>query len=258
MKFAIQIFGQFRSAQKVFEENIKNIKNITKNNLVDIYILSQRDDNYHNNENYIKYILRKYNLNLIFYKYVEDYDEIKINENISQNDYNNKLNIENKGYDHFVCKMWYRRYFLNQLFKKEKDIINANYDCVINCRLFDVNFITLKEFSFLKCNDDALYFSHDTFFMGSEEVINKLLDFGKNMSNNIIFENEIWNDDIFRNLFYSYDKCLHDVRASYCSEVQICHYIYRNFKNYLNLRFDFTKNQTIENSDAYLYVTIQR
>jgi hypothetical protein len=259
MKYAIQIFGQFRSAQKVFDENIQNLRNILGNDAeIDVFILSQKGNYFEQNEQYIRGILANYNMNIIFYEYVENYIDELQEENVVQEKYNKiVLPLEHHtGYDHFVCKLWYRRWFLNQLFHRNTD---KQYDYVIHCRLFDVVFKKLREFDFLTPNNhSALYFSHDTFFLGSQQSVDKLLEFGKNMADNLSMEQEIWSNPKFSQLYHKYDSCLYRYKATYCSETQICWYIFKNFQHFLNLRYDFNSTIPIEKSDAYLYVMIQR
>lgn len=257
MKFAIQIYGQFRSARKLFDDNIKNINKITKDNYVDVFILGQKEDDNDEKEKYICDILNKYNMNIIFYKYVEDYkEELKI-----ENDIHDKYITYCKGKGHyFICKMWYRRYFLNQLFLNYINTKNIDYDCVMSARSFDVSIDVLRDFNFINDNDfcECLYFSHDTFFIGHKDIITKLMEFGKDVFNNLKDGNEIWSNNMFQKLFYFYDCVIYNIRDTYCSEVQLCYYIFTHFDKYLNIRYDFNSDLNKKDLDAYLDIRIVR
>lgn len=265
MKFLILNYGQYRHATICFEHNLKQIRSqLNENDTIDICILSQyeADKDYQNYlEKFINDTLLANNYNLIFLKYIEEYkDDIyevenKIQENydkyISNSDIKNGADLGSK----FVCKLWYRKYFLNML---SKQFITTNYDYILITRLFDTKITILKSFDFLKNQTDKLYYSHDTTFIGSPVIIDKLLEFGKDMYSNLRFHKDMLMDIDFLKEFNKQDRCLSECNAIYSSEMQICNFIYYNIPNSINIRYDFTNIEKQYQENAYVDIRIIR
>lgn len=264
MRYSLLEFGGMRSFNKVMNNNltllennlieIKKFLNIGNNDIIDIYILTDKTDI---NEHSILLceILKKQNINLKLINYWQELTEYHEKDKESYNKYKNILNIQEYGYDsnnishkpygydgklHFnPGNLWYRRYVNFNLFKKYVIVHNINYDFVCLTRLFSTKIINLK--SLENFIEDALYFSIDTFFMGKFNIIKKLLKFGENS----LFVNKrnintnrptMLEDKNFINYAKSLDSCIFS--HVFCSEIQILYFIYNNFK-YKHLRFPF-------------------
>ena len=260
-RIALQIFGQFRCAKKVFETNVQNVRNIFGAEAqINVFILSQKDPSSTETiqqQLYIRNILSKYDMRVIFYQYTEDIDGLLSDETEIQNKYNDRvLSLEDKhGHDWFVCKLWKRRHILNKLFNAAD---NESYDYVVHCRLFDISFQLLRPFDFLRRDDDSLYLSMDTFFMGCRETITKFLNFGQNMADNLHYYHDIWTNPEFCETYKKWDSCLFNVKPTYCSEVQASYHIYKHFATYLQLRHDYNSEVPIQESKDYLHIKIVR
>jgi hypothetical protein len=259
MIFSLLIFGQFRHASICFENNIIELLKITKENKINVYILTEKEFNFQSNKIFIKNILDKYNICLKYYGYMDEYPEDLEIENQIQKDYNEKvLNLvkcNQKGYNSFVAKLWYRRYLLYSIYQSKKE---ENSDYILWGRFFDIDFKLLKDFDFIGKDFDKLYYSHDTFFLGSESTIDKLSLFAKNLATNLVYE-DIWQNQEFCKEFNKNDYCLFGCKPTFSSEVQVCYYIFKNIPNNLNIRFDFSNpNLDIKNTDSLLYARIKR
>ena len=266
MTFALLIYGQVRCALsgRYLESNIVELWKITKGANVDVYVLSERGTNSVFEEDNVKAIFGKYNLNLKLYSYIDQYPEISIMETEIQNNYDTIVgeecsfhNIDNyKGYNNFVAKLWYRRGYLHHIWQSMNNNRSTNYDYVIWGRFFDMDYRILKDFDFLKKNDDCLYIAGDSFFMGSESNMNKLSEFAQDISASLC-GNEIWENVDFTRFFGAIDSCLCFHKPTYCSEVQLANYVWRTFKSYRNLRFDYNNWQPKMGED-YMWAVIKR
>jgi hypothetical protein len=265
MKYLILNYGQYRHATICFEHNIKQIRSqLNSNDTLDICILSQYEsdrDRQNYLEQFINNTLLANNCNLIFLKYIEEYkDDIYEVENKIQENYDNYISnsdIKNGADLHskFVCKLWYRKYFLNLLYKR---FITTNYDYVFLTRLFDTKLEIIKPFDFLKNQTNTLYYAHDTTFIGSPDIIDKLLEFGKDMYSNLRVHKEMLIDIDFLKEFNKQDRCLSECNAIYSSEMQICNFIYYNIPNSINIRYDFTDLEERSQEKAYIDIRIVR
>jgi hypothetical protein len=265
MKYLILNYGQYRHAAVCFEHNIKQIKSqLNENDTLDICILSQYESDKDQQEYFEQFInntLLANNCNLIFLKYIEEYkDEIYDTENKIQENYDNFISntdIKNGADLHskFVCKLWYRKFFLNNLYKK---FITTNYDFIFLTRLFDTKLEIIKPLDFLNNPTNTLYYAHDTTFIGSPAIIDKLLEFGRDMFSSLRVYKDMIIDLDFLKEFNKQDKCLSECSAVYSSEMQICNFIYYNIPNSINIRYDFTNLEQQYQESAYIDIRIVR
>jgi len=271
MKIAYLEFGNFSSLNKkmnnnitLFENNIIELNKFFDNPEIDIYILTDKRDDYQEIILIIKNILIKYNISLILLNFWDDLIEYHYHDLNCFNKYVNIFNIKQYGYNEnenpygYDSKknfnpgnLWWRRYINFYLFSEYNKNNYINYDLICLTRLFSIKIINLKKIENFDVN--CLYFSIDTFFIGNFTNIEKLCNFGKDslFINNNNTENKpmLLDDKNFLNFTYSIDTCIYS--HIFSSEIQILYYIYINYKNYKNLRFDFTKflnDSNIENN----------
>ena len=264
MNIAFLEFGNLSSFDKIMNNNLtllenniielKKFFNINQN--IDIYILTEKK---YDNEIRIKLlndILFKHSITLKLLNYWDDLINFHQEDNEANSKYKNIFNINQYGYDmnnpnHHPWgydskqtfnpgNLWFRRYVNFNLFKKYIENNNLNYDLVCLTRLFSTKIINLKSIS--NFNNDYLYFSYDTLFIGTFNNIEKLLEFGKKslfVNNNINNKPALLNN----NKFLEYSKTLDTIIFNhiFSSEIQILYYIYTNFNQYKNLRFPMAK-----------------
>jgi len=266
MNIAFLEFGELSSFNKImnnhlslFENNIIEIKkflNIKNNDVIDIYILTDKTKELDIYIKTLKKILLKQNIKLKLLNFWQDLEKYHNKDIESYQKYKNILNIEEYGYDtnniHHKPwgydnkknfnpgNLWFRRFVNFDLFNNYIINNNLNYDYICLTRLFSTKIINLKSIS--NINKDYLYFSLDTLFIGSFDNIKKLLEFGSkslflNNKHKITKKPIILNDVDFINYSNSLDNIISN--HVFCSEIQILYYIYKNFRNYINLRFPF-------------------
>ena len=242
MKIAILIFGQFRSYKKNLRENLKNIKFITDNNEIDIFILTDKKGNYsENNENEIKDILKDFDIKFI--KYWEDLVEFHNDEIENKKRYDNSCKHK-KGKHPFTSNLWFRRYILNKLKNNYCKENNISHDLILFARLFDTSIKLIKEDKNILKPSDKLYMATDTFFLCNPKIYDNLMKFGKSFP---IKHDEIWKDKNFVDENKKFDKVLTRVKHTYCSETQIFAYLFYNKFNYVNIRFDYNNRNSKDN-----------
>lgn len=260
-KIALQIFGQFRKYVKdLFEKNIYELHKILKDYDVDAFILSNKEDgSYYSleSEEYIKNILNKYNINVVFFKYWEELEEYHGGDVELYNDYqkfyNNsrKIYYPNKDQPKYVSinfgKQYYRKYILNKLFLETKQY---KYDFVCAPRLFDTNIVIFKNFDFLNNYDGTLYFGITSFLIGSEEIVTKVFDFAINKN---FVGDEIWDDINFSIQYGLFGVRILLLKESFADEVQLFYHIYKNIEKYQNIRVDTNNQNSPEAKKWYFY-----
>jgi hypothetical protein len=259
-------FGYLGSFNKImnnnltlFENNIIEIKkflNIKNDDIIDIYILTEKKDNFDISIKTLKKILVKQKVKLQLLNYWQELEEYHKEDIESYEKYKNIFNIEEYGYDSNNINhnpwgydnkknfnpgnLWFRRFVNFDLFNNYIKKNNLNYDYICLTRLFSTKIINLE--SIENINKDYLYFSLDTLFISSFDNIKKLLKFGKKSlffnNKNYITNKPIILDD---EDFIKYSNSLDNIIGNhvFCSEIQILYYIYKNFKNYINLRFPY-------------------
>jgi hypothetical protein len=240
-----------KSIPKITRESIGNIdlfieiKNfvIVIENKIKSGISGNREDGYSQLKKYVRKA-EEHALNC----------EIKYFENIDTSNYYNSI-IEDKicadyfniqtqyDKDIFTPKLIYRRCLMNEIMNKEMIGSQVTYDKVIFARLFDVIYKRCKSFDFINdINDNKLYFSVDTLFIGKQEDINILLKLDL-ISNKI----KINNMSDFQKFYIEYDECLGNMLPMCASESIFSAIIFNYFKHRCqNLRFDFSRKGVYE------------
>jgi hypothetical protein len=273
MKIAYLEFGSFSNLNKkmnnditLFENNIIELNKFFNNPEIDIYILTDKREDFKEMTLIIKNILIKYNISLILLNFWDDLIEYHPHDLNCFNKYVNIFNIEQYGYNindnpyGYDSKknfnpgnLWYRRYINFYLFSEYNKINNINYDLICLTRLFSTKIINLKKIQNFDIN--CLYFSIDTFFIGNYTNIEKLCNFGKDSlfinNNNSKNKPILLDDKDFLKFTYSIDTYIFN--HIFSSEIQILYYIYKNYKNYKNLRFNITKYLNDSNIHNLLY-----
>ena len=145
MKFALQIYGEFRCFEKCLNDIMHFIDYYNRD--FDVFILTQRNSASfsYENLNKIKHILGEDRVKLI--NFIEDYPENIIKEeNILVNNYfdlYNKFTLVNSEYTYsaneFVTRLWYRRHLNNEMRTGYEKLTNITYDYVVRTR-FDIGF----------------------------------------------------------------------------------------------------------------------
>src|SRR6185312_4187901 len=180
MKFALQIYGVFRTFEKCLPDILQYIH--FDSNDYDVFILSQRSDGYSiENENRIRQMFKG---RILVWKYIEDYPST----------YHEKENQLCKEYDQcvdearqsiqptfmtnaFVTRLWFRRYLTNELRRDYERLSGVKYDWVIRTR-FDIGYLAPRGYGpgltalLRKPAPNILYAMPDTFSCGCPEVIN--------------------------------------------------------------------------------------
>lgn len=175
MKFALQIYGEFRCFEKCLQDILYFINYYNKD--FDVFILSQKESQTYNEENLnkIKKILGEKNIKV--FKFIEDYSkEILEKENMLQKKYldtykkfknHNKTNYTING---FVTRLYFRRWLNNKIRKKYEEENNITYDFIVRTR-FDISFNHKSEkniFDYTK----TPFFSFDTMSIAKPTLIN--------------------------------------------------------------------------------------
>jgi hypothetical protein len=174
MKYALQIYGEFRCFEKCIEDILYFIDYYNKD--FDVFILTQKNSSTFSYENLkkIKDILGEDRIKMI--NFIEDYSEsIMKEENILVNNYfdvYNKfilLHQENVySSNEFVTRLWYRRNLNNDMRIAYEKLTNTTYDYVVRTR-FDIGFIDNKQvFEY----SVPLYILPDIITISSPDIIN--------------------------------------------------------------------------------------
>jgi len=253
---AIMVYGQFRTYKNNLIKNINMLKPIINNCNVHLFILSDKSKNGNYSqfsEDQIKNIFLSYGFKIHIFDYIENFDFSEEEDKYVEtffNNINDRSGIENE----FVPKLIYRKNILNKL---KNDYINSNnieIDLTIYCRLFDViitNNLSFEkiehEINHLYNNDNIVFGSSDTLFIGSQKSINYLFD----LPNGYIYHNQIWEDQKFLQFISSIDLVLFQTRATYSPEIQyISHIYFSSHFDYKNIRVDFNNIDSQENKYA--------
>lgn len=251
----------------LFENNIIELKKLFGVCQIDLFILTHKTES--SKIDKVREILKKCDMKLQLISYWEDLTQYHENDKEKMINYKNifapfvsESNPRPLGYDKKrsffnAGNYWYRKYIIFKLYDDYIQKTSINYDLVCITRVFSTRIINLQPLH--NINSNTLYFSPDTFFCGSHSNIEKLLLFGKKglFNADINEENKlVMREDIdFVKYCYKFDSNIGS--HSFCGEIQILYYIYKNFNNYKNLRLDFTKylgNEVIKDfyySDNY-------
>lgn len=174
MKFALQIYGEFRCFDKCIDDILFFIDYYNKD--FDVFILTQKNSSSFSYENLkkIKHILGEERLKVV--NFIEDYPEnIMKEEELLVNNYldlYNKFTNANKEHiysaNEFVTRLWYRRHLNNKMRIDYENLTNITYDYVIRTRL-DIGFRYQKQIFEYSV---PLYILPDIITIASPDIIN--------------------------------------------------------------------------------------
>jgi hypothetical protein len=263
MKIALLEFGNLYNFNKrmsnnlsLLENNIIELNKFFNHAELDIYILTDVRDDDGKSVSALNETLHKHNVTLKllnFWGHIKD--QWKEQEQYGHDNYINTFNIKQYGFheDHpnknphgFDCKkdfnagnLWFRRYLNYHLFMEYNKTDHTEYDFICMTRLFSTKIIYIKDIGTFDKN--CLYYSLDNFFMGNYENMEKFFNFGKYSlfynTNNHNHQPSLLDNRDFINFAKTHDAWWGD--HIFSSEVQILYYIYSNFNNYKNLRFNY-------------------
>lgn len=266
MKKSIALFcyGQFRSYEKNLEKNLKQLDFIISKNDIHVFILSDKliNGNYSKeNEEKIISIFNKYKCIVHFIKYVEDIKEYDKNkEDLIDYTYNNKT-ITGKGASPFVSKLIHRKYLINILKNNYIENNNIHIDLHFYCRIFDVIIVKNNKEDFINYNFNKLYKnsdlilgSNDHIYIGHKESIDFLFNLGKDFAINIIYDDNMWNNNDFTDFYISIDYCLGILQHTYSPETQYAYHIFISKYKYQNIRFDYNNPLNILNQNTLFHI----
>tara|TARA_B110000858_G_scaffold116996_1_gene133590 strand:+ start:1116 stop:1925 length:810 start_codon:yes stop_codon:yes gene_type:complete len=244
MKYAIFIYGQYRSFKYNLENNLKEIEeSILKNNEIDIYILTNRQGNFSEiNSEIIINIFKKYLCNVKFIKIWEDLYEWHDKEKINKQNFDKNCKHE-YGKDTFTSNLWFRMYVCNKIINDYCLKNNLKYDLHMFMRLFDTKIKKYSSDELIRekiesCTiNNNLLMSIDTIFIGNKNVIDNVFSFGENF---YLYHDNIWNDKKLTNYLklIDYRISIQRNKPTYCSEIQIFSHIFYNISFCENIRFD--------------------
>lgn len=180
MKYALQIYGTFRTFEKCLP-NILTYINYDQHDY-DVFILSQRNDSGYSieNEQKIKLIFKD---KVVVFKYIEDYPSSSSDLETSYfTKYGEAVGEGYAKFGQYVCnnlfvtRMWYRRFLLNELRKDYEKEHNITYEWVIRTR-FDISFWPGSKPYILPLlssppKEKIIYMILDIISCGSPDVIN--------------------------------------------------------------------------------------
>lgn len=177
MKYALQIYGTFRTFEKCLPDILRYI--YFDRNDYDVFILSQKADGYSvANEATIRRLLAPH---VITFAYIDDYPldvlaaETQLCQTYQSAVTDAQLHIQpDLTTNQFVTKLWYRRYLNNEMRRHHQQISGVKYDWVIRTR-FDVGFLYpwTAPLNLLLNQPDpqTVYVRPDVFSCGCPEVI---------------------------------------------------------------------------------------
>lgn len=257
MNIAVLVFGQFRSAEEIIENNLEQLKLMFSPLYCtfDIYVLTDKleSGNYSTElESRLKKIITDRGFRIQMFEYWEDFQECYAMEDILKqhmkyisNDY---LEL---GAD-YATSLSYRRYILWKRFQSIS--INKTYDFLVFDRMFDIVKKVLRPMLPLlkeKASQETLYFFMDTFFIGTPNIMKQFFLFGSTAENWKSFE---WTPEFTRE-FAEFDCCLADTKPTFCTETQVFQYIRKTFPLWKSIRYDMNAPpDTPNNKEAYLYM----
>ena len=246
---ALLVFGQFRTASTILQQNLQQIKKSNPNDSdihYHIYILTDKDPKGNYSEltlSRVQNICKAEQVDIKLISYWEDL--IQYHEKDKEiMDYFISIAKGKAGYGDkmwFTANMWYRRYVLWELFLSNSI---QEYDLIFLFRPFDTKIINIKPIQNIE--DNTIYFCMDTMIMGKKEILDK---FFKSLTNLEIWIDFEWTDE-FTKLFASFDSCLAYHKPTFCSEAQMFNYIYRAFPQWKNIRWDYNARSSPSHIDA--------
>ena len=261
MNIAVLVYGQYRAAEELLEENILQLKQALHsqgdNPKFDVYILSDKleSGNYSDKmELFVKGCFQKHQLTVNMIEYWEDFQDCKAYEEILSSHLNRISSASLGVREQWATSLWYRRYILWKRFEALTTAKNITYDYVLFTRIFDTRIKSLKPVQ-IHSAKDTLLFSIDTFFLGSPKIMKQLFQFGSSTEN---WKNFEWTTE-FTNGLAKFDSCLAETKPTFSSEAQVFQYIFKNITNYKNIRYDFNSpSNSPTNQEAYMHIKIER
>ena len=254
-KVALLVFGQFRTASLILQNNFEEIKK-SFNNQTDfeyhIYILTDRETGGNYSEislNRVQTICSQNQVEIKLLSYWNDLIEYHDRDQKITKNYI-ALGEGKAGYGEkmwFTASMWYRRYVLWRLFLSTA---TDEYSHIIYTRLFDVKIVSLRPILNLSEDEDTLYFCMDSLFYGKKEILNLFFSLFNNFDVWVDFE---WSDQYFKD-FLSFDVVLALTKPTFCSEAQVFHLIWRTFPKWKNIRWDYNALDSPSHKEALYHI----
>lgn len=262
MKYAIIIYGQYRSFDCNLEKNLEEINTpILRGNIVDIYIITDKSGNYSTqNTNKIISTFKKYNCDVKFVKVWEDLYEYHKYEKENKMNYDKQCK-HSYGKHNFTSNLWYRRYVTNKIVNEYMNENNLIYDIHMFMRLFDITIkknisdFHIKDTIESIVENDKLLMSIDTVFIAPKDILDKVFSFGKCFN---IYHDELWNNSKLCNYFKSIDYGLYNLKnkPTYCSEIQIFCHIFNTIDSYENIRYDWNNKNNVNNKSTLFQIRL--
>ena len=262
---ALTIYGQFRNYKDNLRINIKMLEPIFKNHNIHVFVLTDKNKsgNYSKeNEIEIKEIFKEFFFNVDIFHYIEDYDNKEEIETVN-GFFSNIKNKNGIGND-FVPRLIYRKYLINKIKNEYIKSHNIKIDLNVYCRIFDLNIKNNVSFNEIENEVNKLYFensntilgSSDCLFIGSQEVIDYLLNLSILFKQGKMYHDTIWEDNECSKFISTMDYSCYKHRAIYSPEIQsIVHMFYSKY-TYKNIRVDFTNPNSLLNKNALYHILL--
>ena len=231
-------FGQFRTYKKNLAKNLSNLQPLLDlGTRHDVYILSQKDDGYAEDEADIRGTFAEFGMNVGWIRYWDDVEEEHPIPGAIIERYRSMSSRLPEGSSAFMPRMWWRRHVLYDMFRSSD---GGPYDLVWFSRLFDTS-IDVLELSFFQdvtvLDESEVIGCVDTLFAGSPNAMQHVFDFGKTQP---IVDERMWNEKQFVRFFSSFDKVLAENRPTLSSEAQVSHFLFNSEKvKFRSVRKDF-------------------
>jgi len=264
---ALMIYGQFRNYKKNLRNNIHMLEPFLnlENTNVHVFLLTDKrtEGNYSvENENEIIGIFKEVGYNIGFVKYIEDCHTGDEEHLVHENFMNNVKH--NRGIDNgFVPRLIYRKYLLNQLKNQYIAENNIHIDLNVYCRLFDMNISFNKnpltianEVHKIYDNPNILLSASDTFFIGTNSVIDYLFSLSELYKVGKVYHDNIWDEMRFFIFYFNYDSCLALLRHTYSPEVQYMAHIFYSEYKYQHIRVDYNNPNSEYNLHMLYNITV--
>lgn len=173
------------------------------------------------------------------------YEELEKINNAIQGDLTIKLTK-----DGFVPLLYYRRMILNNIRKKYQ---TKEYDWVITCRLFDIDYRKTKVFDFLYDYPDknTVYCSIDNITMTTPELTDIIYD---KLGNYPVIGYEQWKNEEFKKEYNKVDIGIYYIRSgsTLCSENQMMWAVMTSCSRFINLRCGCRFDEELTDPSGFL------